>query len=96
MGNLVDRVRLGYVVDFLDVGAWPVFNLADSAIVVGLIGLLWTLTSTKDRGNPEPEPSGEGVLLPMTSADESIPGGELESTSVSDNSVSEKREEPWK
>ena len=95
MGNLVDRVRLGYVVDFIDVGSWPVFNLADSAIMVGLIGLLWTLTSAKNRAGPEPEPTSEGVLLPMISAEESVPGGELEATSVSDNSVSEKREEPW-
>ena len=95
IGNLVDRVRLGYVVDFIDVGAWPVFNLADSAIVVGLIGLLWTLTSTRGRDAPKPEPTGENVLLPMTSEEKSVPGSELETTSVSDNSVSEKREEPW-
>ena len=35
IGNLIDRVRLGEVTDFIDFGAWPVFNLADSAIVVG-------------------------------------------------------------
>ena len=35
VGNLVDRVCLGYVTDFLDFRVWPVFNLADSAIVVG-------------------------------------------------------------
>lgn len=48
LGNLVDRVRQGYVVDFIDVNFWPftefpVFNVADSSIVVGvalLIGLL--------------------------------------------------------
>ncbi len=34
-GNLIDRVRLGYVVDYLDVHVWPVFNLADVAIVLG-------------------------------------------------------------
>jgi len=39
MGNLLDRVRLGYVVDFFDFRIWPVFNVADSAIVVG-IGLI--------------------------------------------------------
>ncbi len=42
-GNLIDRVRLGYVVDFLDfyIGShhWPAFNVADSAITVG-VGLL--------------------------------------------------------
>ncbi|MGC9469482.1 MAG: signal peptidase II [Anaerolineae bacterium] len=44
LGNVVDRVARGYVVDFLDVNfwplqTWPVFNLADSAIVVGVIVL---------------------------------------------------------
>lgn len=38
-GNLIDRLRVGYVVDFIDVAIWPVFNLADSAIVVG-VGIL--------------------------------------------------------
>jgi signal peptidase II len=36
IGNLIDRVRLGYVVDFIDLRFWPVFNLADSAIVLGV------------------------------------------------------------
>ncbi len=40
IGNLIDRIRLGYVVDFLDAYAgnwhWPAFNVADSAICVGL------------------------------------------------------------
>ena len=34
-GNLCDRVRLGFVVDYLDLHVWPVFNAADAAIVVG-------------------------------------------------------------
>jgi signal peptidase II len=44
IGNMVDRVRLGYVVDFIDVHYqgwhWPAFNLADSFIVVGVVLLL--------------------------------------------------------
>lgn len=44
VGNLIDRVTLGYVIDFVDVyygdRHWPAFNLADSAIVVGVILLL--------------------------------------------------------
>jgi signal peptidase II len=36
VGNLLDRIRLGYVVDFVDLRWWPVFNVADSAIVVGV------------------------------------------------------------
>ena len=43
VGNLVDRIRLGYVVDFLDLhlGAhhWPIFNIADSAISLGIVFL---------------------------------------------------------
>lgn len=39
LGNLADRLRLGYVVDFIHVRGWPVFNVADIAVVVG-IGLL--------------------------------------------------------
>jgi len=35
-GNLSDRIIFGYVTDFIDVGWWPVFNLADSSIVVGI------------------------------------------------------------
>lgn len=40
IGNLADRVRLGFVVDFISVGAWPTFNLADSAITVGVVALM--------------------------------------------------------
>ena len=36
-GNLVDRVRLGHVTDWVDVGPWPVFNVADASIVSGLV-----------------------------------------------------------
>lgn len=40
IGNLIDRLRYGYVVDFLDFRIWPVFNVADMAIVTG-VGLLF-------------------------------------------------------
>ena len=51
-GNLADRVRAGEVVDFIDVGWWPVFNLADSAIVVGIAVLMSVVVLGSDR---EPE-----------------------------------------
>ena len=45
VGNLIDRLRLGEVVDFIQVhyAGWyfPAFNVADSAITCGVIGLLW-------------------------------------------------------
>ena len=40
MGNIIDRFFLGYVVDFIDFRIWPVFNVADSAITVSIIGLI--------------------------------------------------------
>ena len=43
VSNLLDRVRLGYVTDFLDFRYWPAFNLADSFIVIGVLVLLGVL-----------------------------------------------------
>jgi signal peptidase II len=47
VSNLLDRVRLGYVTDFIDFRYWPAFNLADSFIVVGVAILLGTLLSAE-------------------------------------------------
>ena len=41
IGNLIDRIYFGYVIDFIDFRIWPVFNIADSAITIGAITLLW-------------------------------------------------------
>lgn len=43
LGNLLDRLREGSVTDFIDVGPWPTFNLADAGITVGVVVLLWVL-----------------------------------------------------
>jgi signal peptidase II len=50
VGNLVDRLRAGLVTDFLDFRVWPVFNVADSAIVVGALLLLWGYVTPVQRG----------------------------------------------
>ena len=49
IGNLVDRIRLGKVTDFIDVGAWPIFNLADSAIVTGIAILVVVFLFAKEK-----------------------------------------------
>ena len=41
LGNLIDRLRFGYVVDFIELPYWPVFNVADTSIVLGTILLLF-------------------------------------------------------
>jgi signal peptidase II len=51
VSNLVDRVRLGHVTDFLDFTYWPAFNLADTFIVVGVAVLLLALVAA-DRHQP--------------------------------------------
>lgn len=54
LGNVVDRIRLGYVIDFIQVGWWPVFNLADSAICIGAVLLaLFTIRSEAPRSGSE-------------------------------------------
>ncbi len=48
IGNLIDRITLGYVIDFIDFRVWPVFNIADSAITIGAaIILLKCIPSVK-------------------------------------------------
>lgn len=49
LGNLVDRIRLGYVIDFLDFQVWPVFNIADIAIVTGVGLVIISLYSDKTK-----------------------------------------------
>jgi signal peptidase II len=55
IGNLIDRIAYGEVIDFLDFYwshyHWPAFNLADSSITVGVVITLWRLMTSKD-GDP--------------------------------------------
>jgi signal peptidase II len=56
VGNIIDRLRFGGVVDFLDVYAgsyhWPAFNIADSAICVGVVLLI--AFAPKEQSQPDP------------------------------------------
>lgn len=53
LGNLIDRIRLGEVIDFLDVfwgrHHWPAFNVADSAICIGVALLIWEMWQEERR-----------------------------------------------
>lgn len=75
-GNLIDRLRYGYVVDFISVDLpdfimdrWPVFNIADSAVSVGVIILLFLNLFPQKNLSPEPSlstPTGEGITETLT------------------------------
>ncbi|MCX5699344.1 MAG: signal peptidase II [Candidatus Omnitrophica bacterium] len=48
VGNLIDRLRFGFVIDFLDLRIWPVFNIADSVITLAALALSWELLFRKN------------------------------------------------
>ena len=53
LGNFIDRIRLGYVIDFIDwhwfTSSWPTFNVADSAISVGVVFLVIEMIREEKR-----------------------------------------------
>jgi signal peptidase II len=71
LGNIADRLRLGAVVDFISVGWWPVFNLADSAISLGVTALALYLIFIGDDQPValRPAPRDDGLLSDLLSHD---------------------------
>lgn len=61
LSNLLDRVRLGHVTDFLDLRYWPAFNLADVFIVVG-VAILFGALAGADRAKHRPRRVGHSPL----------------------------------
>ena len=51
VGNLIDRARQGLVIDFFDFRIWPVFNVADIAICVGVGCIIWSILLTEWQEN---------------------------------------------
>ena len=51
LSNLLDRLRFGYVIDYLDFRIWPVFNLGDTAITIGMGLFLWGFFRNKNIKN---------------------------------------------
>ncbi len=52
LGNLIDRLRDGVVTDFIKLPHWPAFNLADTAITLGVIALLWVVARGGTAARP--------------------------------------------
>ncbi|HTO24720.1 MAG TPA: signal peptidase II [Gaiellaceae bacterium] len=63
LSNLLDRVRLGYVTDFIDLRWWPAFNLADSFIVIG-VGLLLAALVAAEREPRRPRDVRDAAARP--------------------------------
>ena len=55
VANLIDRAQTGYVVDFFDFRVWPVFNIADIAIVAGMGFMIYSIFFRFDTGKVEAE-----------------------------------------
>jgi signal peptidase II len=92
LGNLVDRAARatdglldGAVVDFIDLQWWPVFNVADLAVVVGGIALALTGLTTEDRtGRPEgADPGDRSIPIADDAAAEAAEGGSSSSGDAS-------------
>ena len=66
LGNLIDRVRLGHVIDFIDPHIWPVFNLADSAVVCGVAILAFVLLQQEREERRRPHQVAEQTELPKS------------------------------
>ena len=68
-GNLTDRIAVGRVIDWVDVGRWPIFNVADSAIVVGVGILAWFIIAKKpvehESASDQPAPASLGPPLSL-------------------------------
>ncbi|MBV8338566.1 MAG: signal peptidase II [Candidatus Eremiobacteraeota bacterium] len=76
VGNIIDRLRFGYVHDFIDLRFWPVFNVADSAITIGVVMLLGQmLVREKHHGAARaPHPAApQDTGIAATAADAWIP-----------------------
>jgi signal peptidase II len=57
IGNLIDRIHEGAVTDFIDIGSWPAFNVADIEITFGVIILVWIYAFGEEpEPSPQPEP----------------------------------------
>lgn len=69
-GNLLDRIRLGKVVDFVDLGWWPVFNLADSALTVAVALLFYCFALAERSTRPASAAAEAGDAAPREAAEQ--------------------------
>ncbi len=66
-GNLIDRARTGAVTDFIDPIFWPAFNLADTSIVLGVLGVLYVAEGRRDEPEATRDTGEAGASTPASS-----------------------------
>lgn len=71
VGNIIDRLRFGYVHDFIDFRFWPVFNIADSAITIG-VGLLLLQMLVREKHREAEPPAEPRSALEMPTETEAL------------------------
>lgn len=59
LGNLIDRIATGFVIDFIDFHFWPVFNLADICICVGVGLIVWSMLQNESGTGEKAEPKNK-------------------------------------
>ncbi len=55
IGNFIDRITAGEVVDFIEIGPWPIFNIADIAVTFGMIALIIVIFREKNQNHTSQE-----------------------------------------
>ena len=111
VGNTYDRIAYGYVVDFIDVdlpdfmmGRWPVFNIADSAVSVGVVLMVLMMIFVKDQHEDETVSEvdidemsaivdGHGEHVSMTPVDDEVVSGQNENDDKAESHPDNHREQ---
>ncbi len=55
LGNVIDRILIGAVIDFISIGPFPSFNLADSAVTVGMILIIFQISTEEKKTMQNPK-----------------------------------------
>jgi len=79
IGNIIDRIRIGHVTDFIDIGLWPIFNIADSSIVVGIGLMIFYFWFMDDSSKSDETTAADGAQSDLSESAASSTSSSLDS-----------------